>query len=56
MVVDLRLFVGRFELHDDGSESVVAAHDGDAWLFYPIAVVEERLVCATDVYFRELHY
>ena len=29
-VVDFRFLVGRFELHDDGAESVVAAHDGDA--------------------------
>ena len=46
MVVDLRFFVGRFNLHDDGAESVVAAHDGDAGLLDPVAVVEERLVGA----------
>ena len=46
MVVDLRFLVGRFELHDDGAESVVAAHDGDARLLDPVAVVEERLVRA----------
>ena len=28
-VVDLRFLVGCFELHDDGAESVVAAHNGD---------------------------
>ena len=32
MVVDLRFLVCRFELHDDGAESVVAAHDGDVGL------------------------
>ena len=26
---DFRFLVGRFELHDDGAETVVAAHDGD---------------------------
>ena len=46
LVVDLRFLVGRFELHDDGAESVVAAHDGDARLLDPVAVVEERLVRA----------
>ena len=28
LIVNLRFLVGRFELHDDGAESVVAAHDG----------------------------
>ena len=28
LVVDLRFLVGRFELHDDGAKSIVAAHDG----------------------------
>jgi len=30
LVVDLRFFVGRFKFHDNGAESVVAAHYGDA--------------------------
>ena len=40
LVVDLRFLVGRFELHDDGAESVVAAHDGDAGLLDPVVVVD----------------
>ena len=40
MVVDLRFLVGRFELHDDGAESVVADHDGDAGLHSLAAVAD----------------
>ena len=39
-VVDLRLFAGRFELHDDRAKAVVAACDGDAGLLDPVAVVD----------------
>ena len=46
LVVNLRFLVGRFELHDYGTKSVVAAHDGDAGRFDPVTVVEERLVRA----------
>ena len=46
LVVDLRFHVGRFEFHDDRAEAVVSAHDGNAWLLDPVAVVEERLVSA----------
>ena len=40
-VVDDGLFIRAFQLEDDGAQTVVAAYDGHARRFDPVAVVEE---------------
>ena len=43
---DPRFFIGRFQLHDDRTQAVVAAADGDAWLPDPVSVIKQSLMGA----------